>query len=47
MGLQSSLHPFTHHRVFAEIANLPLDQKVARMRDPEFRNALLADQRLT
>ncbi|TVV76772.1 N-acyl-D-amino-acid deacylase family protein [Sphingomonas solaris] len=43
MGLQTSLHPFTHHAVFAEIADLPLEQKVARMRAPEFRAALLAD----
>jgi N-acyl-D-amino-acid deacylase len=43
MGLQTSLHPFTHHKVFAEIAELPLEQKVARMRDPQFRQALLAD----
>lgn len=43
MGLQTSLHPFTHHRVFGEIADLPLEGKLARMRDPEFRSALLAD----
>jgi N-acyl-D-aspartate/D-glutamate deacylase len=44
MGLQSSLHPFSHHKVFAAIAELPLEQKVERMREPGFRAALLADQ---
>jgi N-acyl-D-amino-acid deacylase len=43
MGLQSSLHPFSHHKVFAQIAGLPLEQKVLRMRDPGYRAALLAD----
>ena len=44
MGLQTSLHPFTHHKVFAEIADLPFEQKVATMRDPEYRRRLLADK---
>lgn len=44
MGLQTSLHPFTHHKVFAEIADLPLEQKVAAMRDPDYRRRLLADK---
>ena len=44
MGLQSSLHPFSYHRVFAEIADLPLAQKLERMRQPDFRTALLADR---
>lgn len=43
MGLQSSLHPFSYHKVFAEIADLPLAQKLHRMREPVFRAALLAD----
>lgn len=44
MGLQSSLHPFSYHKIFAEIADLPLEQKVDRMRQPEFLKKLLADQ---
>lgn len=44
MGLQTSLHPFSYHNVYAEIADLPLAQKVDRMRDPDFRERLLADE---
>lgn len=44
MGLETSLHPFSHHAVFKEIADLPLAQKVEHMRDPEFRARLLADK---
>lgn len=43
MGLQTSLHPFSYHKKFIAIADLPLEEKVARMRDPQFRKALLAD----
>ena len=43
MGLQTSLHPFSYHKVFAEIADLPLDGKVERMRDPKYRARLLGD----
>ena len=34
MGLQSSLHPFIAHRSYSEIAHLPIDERVAKMRDP-------------
>ena len=43
MGLQTSLHPFSYHKVFGEIAGLPLAQKVERMRDPGYRARLLTD----
>jgi len=44
MGLQSSLHPFIAHRSYHEIAHLPIDERVAVMRDPQVRARILADQ---
>ena len=43
LGLELSLHPFSLNPSFREIEHLPLDQKVARMRDPEFRERLIAE----
>ncbi|QEH78222.1 amidohydrolase family protein [Sphingomonas sp. C8-2] len=43
LGLELSLHPFALNPSFREIENLPLDQKVARMRDPEFRKRLISE----
>ncbi len=43
LGLELSLHPFSLNPSFREIADLPLDQKVARMRDPEFRRRLISE----
>ncbi len=44
LGLQSSMHPFitcpTYRR---ELADLPLEERVARMRDPEMRATLIAE----
>ena len=44
LGLELSLHPFALNPSFREIADLPLAQKVVRMRAPEFRKRLLAEQ---
>ncbi len=44
MGLQSSLHPFIAHRSYQEIAHLPIDERVAAMRDPQVRARILADE---
>lgn len=44
MGLETSLNPFSYYQSFAELADLPLEMKVARMRDPEFRAKVLADE---
>ncbi|MEI4509426.1 amidohydrolase family protein [Sphingopyxis sp. CCNWLW253] len=44
LGLELSLHPFSLNPSFKEIADIPLEDKVARMRDPEFRRRLLAEQ---
>jgi N-acyl-D-aspartate/D-glutamate deacylase len=44
-GLQSSLHPFiTHPTDRDELAGLPLDARVARLRDPAVRARLLAEE---
>jgi N-acyl-D-aspartate/D-glutamate deacylase len=43
LGLQGSLHPFITRPAYREIADLPLDQRVARMRDPEVKARILTD----
>jgi N-acyl-D-amino-acid deacylase len=43
-GLTSSLNIFSSHPTFRrEVAHLPLDEKVAKMREPAIREALLAE----
>ena len=44
LGLELSLHPFSLNPSFKEIEHLPLDEKVARMRDPDYRKRLLSEQ---
>jgi N-acyl-D-aspartate/D-glutamate deacylase len=44
MGLELSLHPFSLNPSFRPIADLPLEQKVAAMRDPALRARLIAEQ---
>ena len=46
-GLQSSLHPFSTHPTYRTLADLPLTERVARLRDPEVRVALLAEEPFT
>jgi N-acyl-D-aspartate/D-glutamate deacylase len=43
-GLQSSLHPFIAHPSYRRIAQLPLIERVAKLREPAFRAALLAEE---
>ena len=44
-GLQSSLHPFLTHPTYRdELARLPLGERVARLRAPEVRARLLAEE---
>src|SRR6218665_365159 len=43
LGLELSMHPFSFNPSYKEIADLPLEQKVERMRDPEFRKRLIAE----
>jgi len=45
MSLQSSLHPFSTHRTYRQLmAGLSLEERVARMRDPNVRAQILSDQ---
>lgn len=43
-GLDLSFHPFSLHPSFQPIADLPLAEKVERMRDPELRARLLSEK---
>lgn len=43
-GLDLSLHPFSVRPSYGAIAHLPLAQRVARMRDPDFKARLLAEE---
>ena len=44
VGFQSVTHPFAHHRAYQEIAHLPLDERVAKLRTPEVRSAILGEE---
>ena len=44
VGFQSVTHPFAHHRAYQEIAHLPLDERVAKLRTPEVRAAILGEE---
>ena len=44
IGLRASANPFCMSPSWAEIADLPLAEKVERMRDPELRRRLIAEQ---
>jgi N-acyl-D-aspartate/D-glutamate deacylase len=46
-GLQSSLHPFITHPTYRALQNLPLAERVARLRESEVRDALLSEQPAT
>jgi N-acyl-D-aspartate/D-glutamate deacylase len=43
VGFQSTTHPFAHHRAYQEIAHLALEERVARLRTPEVRAAILGE----
>lgn len=44
LGLELSRSPFLGHPTYREIMYLPLAERVARMRDPEVRRRILAEQ---
>jgi N-acyl-D-aspartate/D-glutamate deacylase len=43
-GLELTMHPFSHHPSYREIARRPFTERVAQLRDPEFRARLLAEE---
>ena len=43
LGLQATLHPFAGSAHYQQLAALPLEERVERMRDPETRARILAD----
>ncbi|WP_419319084.1 N-acyl-D-amino-acid deacylase family protein [Caulobacter sp. ErkDOM-E] len=43
-GLELTLNPFSQSAVYGEIARLPLAERVAALRDPDFRARLLAEE---
>ncbi|WP_046315335.1 amidohydrolase family protein [Mycobacterium sp. UM_Kg1] len=44
VGLDLSMHPFMLYPAYQQIADLPLEQRVAEMRKPEVRQRILADR---
>jgi N-acyl-D-aspartate/D-glutamate deacylase len=46
-GLQSSLHPFIAHKTYKTIRDLPLAERVAKLRTSEVRDALLNEQSMS
>jgi len=43
MGLDPGLHPFANRPSYAAIAELPVEERVAKMRDPELRRKILSE----
>ena len=43
-GFESSVHPVITHRAYREIAHLPLVERVAQLRTPERREAILSEE---
>ncbi|MDP3279160.1 MAG: amidohydrolase family protein [Deltaproteobacteria bacterium] len=44
IGLECSLHPFMGFPSYKRVAHLPLSERVAAMRDPEFRQRILSEK---
>jgi N-acyl-D-aspartate/D-glutamate deacylase len=44
LGLEANNHSFAYHPAYREIADLPLAEKVAQMRNPEFKRLLLSQR---
>lgn len=43
LGLEALIHPFSRHPSYMAIANRPLNERVAIMRDPDFRARVLSE----
>jgi N-acyl-D-amino-acid deacylase len=44
MGLDTTTHPFAFHPTYRELAQLPLAERVARLRDPDLRRRILEEK---
>src|SRR5207245_6167037 len=44
MGLQATLNPFLAHAAYRDVQSLPLAERVARLRQPEVRDAILGER---
>ena len=44
VGFQSTTHPFAHHSAYQALAHLPLAERVAALRRPDVRAAILAEE---
>ena len=44
MGWQTTIHPFIKHPTWLEIADLPAEERLAKLRDPEIRRRMLSDE---
>jgi N-acyl-D-aspartate/D-glutamate deacylase len=44
MGLQSKAHPLYSHHSYQALSHLPLGERVRKMREPDVRRAILAEQ---
>ncbi|MBS1847835.1 MAG: amidohydrolase family protein, partial [Actinobacteria bacterium] len=45
-GLEATAHPFMFHRTYRALAALPLAERVAKMRDPDVRAAMIGEDPL-
>lgn len=43
LGLEALIHPFSRHPSYVAISSLPLEQRVARMQETEFKTRLLSE----
>jgi N-acyl-D-aspartate/D-glutamate deacylase len=44
VGFQSATHPFSHHRTYQEVSQLPFEERIERLRRPEVRQAMLSEE---